>query len=101
MKTQSLALVILLLGTAGFARADQDDGQRGGRESQERHHSHASITLRDSHASITLRAPEIDPASMVAALTLLGGALAVLRGRRNLKPIGQAAKRGASFKAGL
>ena len=92
MKTQSLALVILLLGTAGFARADQDDGQRGGRESHEWHHSRASITL---------RAPEIDPASMVAALTLLGGALAVLRGRRNLKPIGQAAKRGASFKAGL
>jgi len=92
MKTQRLALVMLLLGTAGFARADQDDGQRGDRESHERDYSRASITL---------RAPEIDPASMVAALTLLGGALAVLRGRRNLKPIGQAAKRGASFKAGL
>jgi hypothetical protein len=92
MKTQSLALVILLLGTAGFARADQGDGQRGGRESHERH---------DSRASTTLRAPEIDPASMVAALTLLGGALVVLRGRRNLKPIGQAAKRSTSFKAGL
>jgi hypothetical protein len=92
MKTQSLALVILLLGAAGFARADQDDGQGGGRESHERHHSRASTIL---------RAPEIDPASMVAALTLLGGALAVLRGRRNLKPIGQAAKRGASSKAGL
>jgi hypothetical protein len=92
MKTQSLALVILLLGTAGFARADQDDGQRGGRESQERHHSRASTIV---------RAPEIDPASMAAALTLLGGALAVLRGRRNLIPIGRPAKRGASFKAGL
>jgi hypothetical protein len=92
MKTQSLALVILLLGTAGFARADQDDGQRGDRESHERHHRLASTTL---------RAPEIDPASMVAALTLLGGALAVLRGRRSLKPNGQAAKRSASFTADL
>jgi hypothetical protein len=30
----------------------------------------------------TYQAPEIDPVSMVAAMTLLGGAFAVLRGRR-------------------
>lgn len=33
-----------------------------------------------------VQAPEIDPASKVVALTLLGGALAVLRGRRSIKP---------------
>lgn len=31
-------------------------------------------------------APELDPASAVAALTLLSGGLAVLRGRRGSKP---------------
>jgi hypothetical protein len=31
------------------------------------------------------RAPEIDPASALSALTLLAGSLAVLRGRRNRK----------------
>jgi len=76
MDTQSLALVILLLGAAGVARADHDDGQSGARESHERIHSRGSSTL---------QAPEIDPASMVAALTLLGGALTVLRGRRSIK----------------
>jgi hypothetical protein len=33
--------------------------------------------------ALTVQAPEIDPVSMVAALTLLGGAFAVLRGRRS------------------
>jgi hypothetical protein len=76
MKTQTLTLVILLLGAADVARAD---GHRGPRESHERFRSRGSLTL---------QAPEIDPASMVAALTLLGGALAVLRGRRAVKPSG-------------
>jgi len=79
MKTQTLTLLILLLGAAGVARADRDDHDRGARESHERLHSQGSPTV---------QAPEIDPASMVAALTLLGGALAVLRGRRTMKPSG-------------
>jgi hypothetical protein len=79
MNTQTLALVILLLGAAGVARADQDDGQSGARESHERIHSRGSPIL---------QAPEIDPASIVAALTLLGGALTVLRGRRSVKSSG-------------
>jgi hypothetical protein len=33
----------------------------------------------------TVRAPEIDPASALAGLTLLAGGLAVLRGRRGRK----------------
>jgi hypothetical protein len=79
MKTQMLTLVIMLLGVAGVARADQDDRDRGARESHERIHSRGSLTL---------QAPEIDPASIVGALTLLGGALAVLHGRRVMKPSG-------------
>jgi hypothetical protein len=73
MKTQALTLAILLLGAAGIASADQDKGDR---ESHERLHGRGSPAL---------QAPEIDPASMVAALTLLGGALVVLRGRRTVK----------------
>ena len=79
MKTQTLTLVILLLGVAGVARADQDDRDRGAREPHDRIHSRGSPTI---------QAPEIDPASLVAALTLLGGALAVLRGQRAIKPSG-------------
>jgi hypothetical protein len=78
MKTQTLTLVILLLGVTGIARADHDDGRRSEHESHERFHV--------SRGSPSIQAPEIDPASMVAALTLLGGALAVLRGRRSIKP---------------
>lgn len=78
MKTQTLTLVILLLGVTGIARADHDDGRRSAHESHERFHS--------NRGSPSIQAPEIDPASMVAALTLLGGALAVLRARRSMKP---------------
>lgn len=35
-----------------------------------------------AHAAVRVAAPELDPASAVAGLTLLGGGLAVLRGRR-------------------
>ena len=76
MKTLILTFVILLLGATGVARADHDDGRKGTREAHERSHSQGSIAL---------QAPEIDSASLVAALTLLGGALAVLRGRRTVK----------------
>jgi hypothetical protein len=34
-----------------------------------------------AHADVILTAPEIDPASMITAVTLLLGGLAVLRGR--------------------
>ncbi|MGO9931949.1 MAG: hypothetical protein ACLPV8_09065 [Steroidobacteraceae bacterium] len=55
MKTQALSVAILLFGATGVAIAQECP---------------------------PAQAPEIDPASMVAALTLLGGGLAVLRSRR-------------------
>jgi hypothetical protein len=79
MKTRTLGLAILLLGSAGIASADQDDRHRDADKSHQWFHRRGLPTL---------QAPEIDPASMVAALTLLGGALAVLRGRRAMKPKG-------------
>ena len=38
-----------------------------------------------SHNHSPVKAPEIDPASAMAALTMLAGGLAVLRGRRRVK----------------
>lgn len=38
-----------------------------------------------AHAAVRVAAPEFDPASAVAAVTLLSGGLAVLRGRRMKK----------------
>lgn len=35
-----------------------------------------------AHAAMRVAAPELDPASAMAALSLLGGGIAVLRGRR-------------------
>ena len=73
------------------ASANQDDNHRGAGHdwlvaSADRGYNHRVVggshdwfhDRRDS----TLEAPEIDPVSMVAALTLLGGAFAVSRGRR-------------------
>ena len=79
MKTRALTIAILLLGAAGVASADQDDSHRGAGKSH--HWSH------DRRAS-ALEAPEIDPAGMVVALTLLGGAFAVVRARRGMHPTG-------------
>jgi len=38
-----------------------------------------------AHGAIRVAAPEFDPASAIAALSLLGGGLAVLRGWRRKK----------------
>jgi hypothetical protein len=79
MKSRAVSLAILLLGATGVALADQDDHH------WERDHDggHGWSDRRSS----PIQAPEIDPSSMVAALTLLGGGLAVLRSRgsRNSK----------------
>jgi hypothetical protein len=75
MKMQVVCLTISLLGTAGVASADQD--HRGG--------DHDWFHWGEQHS---VRAPELDPASMAGGLTLLAGALVVLRGRRATKPKG-------------
>ena len=73
MKITSGLLTVLLLAAAGSAgahhtAADREDADRSA----------------DPHrvAVAPLSAPEISPGSMIAALTLLGGGLVVLRGRR-------------------
>lgn len=86
MKTRTLCLAILLLGAAGVASADQNENHWGGGKSHDWVNDHRGAGK--SHDSFndrsapTVQAPEIDPVSMVAALTLIGGLLAVSRGHR-------------------
>jgi hypothetical protein len=69
----------LMLGATGVAVADQDDHHwnRDGDHDYDHDRGHGWSDKRSS----PMQAPEIDPSSMVAALTLLGGGLAVLRSR--------------------
>lgn len=71
----SLALVLMTL--AGVASASTND--------QCIHLWFITICPPPSNPD-TVRAPEIDPASAMAGLTMLAGGLAVLRGRRRATP---------------
>jgi hypothetical protein len=73
MKMQILCLTVLMLGTAGAARANQD-------------HLGGDHDWFHRSGSDSVQAPELDPASMMSGLTLLAGALVVLRGRRAANP---------------
>jgi hypothetical protein len=66
-----LKIILAILFSSGF----------GGLIAYEYQHTHT--TTPPPHSMV---APEIDPAGMVSAFTLLGGALAVLRGRRSTVP---------------
>jgi hypothetical protein len=68
----------MLLAASTVASAGQGD-EHSLRDFSYRFHDRSSV--------VPVAAPEIDPASVVAGLTLLGGGLAVLRGRRSMKPI--------------
>ena len=81
MKMRSVLIAIVLLGASGAAVADRDDTGIRGRDLHD-----GWVKPRESkNVATTLQAPEIDPASLVAALTLLGGGLIVMRGRRTSK----------------
>jgi hypothetical protein len=86
MKTRALGIAILLLGAAGIASADQQDRYRGTGMSHD--WFAPSADRDDGNGGATLAAPEIDPAGIAAALTLLGGAFAVVRARRGMHPTG-------------
>jgi hypothetical protein len=81
MKTRALGLAILLLGATGVATADQDDHHGWDHDTGLGWDHDRDRGWSDKH-SLPTQAPEIEPASLGAALTLLGGGLAVLRGRR-------------------
>jgi len=81
MKTKTVYLAIALLGASGVAVAR--DGGRGGPDYRTGFYRQDEAKL----AATSVQAPEIDPASWVAALTLLGGGLIVMRGRRTKDPL--------------
>jgi hypothetical protein len=72
----------MLLAASTVASAGQGD-EHSLRDFSYRFHDR----FHDRSSVVPVAAPEIDPASVVAGLTLLGGGLAVLRGRRSMKPI--------------
>ncbi|MGA2709525.1 MAG: hypothetical protein ACLP0B_28195 [Steroidobacteraceae bacterium] len=78
MKTKTVYLAIALLGASGVAVA----GDRGAPDYRTGFYRQDEARL----AATSVQAPEIDPASWVAALTLLGGGLIVMRGRRTRDP---------------
>jgi hypothetical protein len=69
---KQIGLAIVLVTLAGAASAKDKDKCKDVLWSSEYCHHH-------------LKAPEIDPTSAMAALTLMAGGLAVLRGRRTRK----------------
>lgn len=82
MTIKTVFLAIVLLGVSGAAFAERDEG--GSRQARD---SHGGLyqQVQPKVSAMTLQAPEVDSASLVAALTLLGGALIVMRGRRASK----------------
>jgi hypothetical protein len=65
----------LLFSVSGIAVAAAEAGHGPGKSSGDW----------DDHKGFSVRAPEIDPASAMSALTLLAGGLVVLRGRKSGK----------------
>jgi hypothetical protein len=81
MTTKAFSLAILLLGASGVAFAGAPDSRAG-------YITHLGFTKIEQvkPAAAAIQAPEIDPASLVTGLTLLGAGLVVMRGRRAQKP---------------
>jgi hypothetical protein len=83
MKTKIAALAIFVLSASGVAVAGQNNhgdsnNLRGNFiKSNDAPRSNAVV-----QSSAVTQAPELDPASLMAGLALLGGGVAVLRGKR-------------------
>ena len=67
-----IGILVSMLAVVGVARAGSGNNQGDWDRDHKRHHT-------------PVAAPEIDPAAAGSALTLLGGGLAVVRGRRKKK----------------
>lgn len=73
MMNRKIVLALALMTLAGAVHAS---GARRGHELQ------TSRPAEQSESDAVAKAPEIDPASAMAGLTLLAGGLVVLRGRK-------------------
>jgi hypothetical protein len=77
---QKISLALVLMAMAGVASASAS-----GTSDQCFHILWFTFCPPTDHPS-PVKAPEIDPASAMAGLTMLAGGLAVLRGRRRINP---------------
>jgi hypothetical protein len=85
---RKIGLAILLMTLTGVSSATGNGGSNGGCPSNMHPQQIWFIPITfcvPNRSPSTVQAPEIDPASAMAGLTMLAGGLAVLRGRR-LKP---------------
>ena len=78
---RKIGLALVLTTVAGVASA----GTGGGNELCIPLPWGGTVCIPLSQPSSPVQAPEIDPASAMAGLTMLAGGLAVLRGRRRIK----------------
>jgi hypothetical protein len=73
-RTTTKALLAALLSLAASAAFSHDDQGQNNNDQGQNHHGGGP-----------LRAPEIDPAQALGALTLVGGTIAIVRGYRRKK----------------
>lgn len=73
---RKISLALVLMTMAGVASASGGDSGKC--------YNLSFITVCSSSNPSPVKAPEIDPASALAGLTMLAGGLAVLRGRRRV-----------------
>jgi hypothetical protein len=78
---RNISLALVLMALAGVASASED---RSDQRSDQCVHIFRFTSCRPSNHPSPVKAPEIDPASAMAGLTILAGGLAVLRGRRRV-----------------
>jgi hypothetical protein len=79
---RKIGLVLVLMTMAGAASASDHDSDRDSDRNSGSCFQILWFTFCPKPNPVPVRAPEIDPASAMAGLTLLAGSLAVLRGRR-------------------
>ncbi len=79
MHIRNVAIGLLLFSLTGVVSAESGGGEAGNRGDADGHHNF-KLTLKQS-----VQAPEMAAGSVIAALTLLGGGLLVLRGSRRGK----------------
>jgi len=79
---RKISLALVLMAMAGVASAS---ASASGTSDQCFHILWFTFCPPTDHPS-PVKAPEIDPASAMAGLTMLAGGLAVLRGRRRINP---------------
>ncbi len=77
---RNISLALVLMAVAGVASASEKREER----SDQCVHILRFTSCPRSHHSSPVKAPEIDPVSAMAGLTMLAGGLAVLRGRRRV-----------------